>query len=309
MTARTLCVPTQKTAQRLDVILSQLMPEFSRSKIQQWLKLGQITINQSICKAKAQVYGGELVCVDLLPDISIIESQPEPIPLNIVFEDEHLLVVNKPAGLIVHPGAGNPNHTLVNALLFHDKTLAQLPRAGLIHRLDKDTTGLLIVAKNLIAHTQLIRQMQAREIKRSYLALVDGHMYGTGIVDTFYGRHPRQRLKMAVCAQGKQAITHFSVSKCYFDTTLLKIKLQTGRTHQIRVHMAHLGHPVIGDQLYNNKQKKDPQNMLTTFSRQALHACSLELDHPVTGAVLSCMAPLPNDFADLLEFLDETFIG
>ncbi len=309
MDARNLRVPTQKTSARVDVILAQLLPEFSRSKIQSWLKSGNITLNQRQCKSKDQVYGGEVLNLDLPADITIIEAQAESIPLDIVFEDQHLLIINKPAGLIVHPGAGNPNHTLVNALLFHDPKLAQLPRAGLIHRLDKDTTGLLIIAKSLSAHTQLIRQMQAREIQRSYLALVYGCVYGSGTIDTFYGRHPRQRLKMAVCTNGKQAITHFSVDKNYADTTLLRVKLETGRTHQIRVHTAHMGHPIVGDQLYSSKPRKCTQNALTTFARQALHAYSLELNHPITGFALSCSAPPPQDFMDLMEILDATLSG
>ena len=309
MSERQLCVPTQKNAQRVDVILAQLLPEFSRSKIQSWLKSGNITLNQRACKAKEQVYGGEILRINVQSDMPTSAAQAESIPLDIIFEDEHLLILNKPAGLIVHPGAGNPNHTLVNALLFHDPLLAQLPRAGLIHRLDKDTTGLLIVAKSLVAHTQLIRKMQAREIQRSYLALVSGYMHGFGTIDTFYGRHPRQRLKMAVCTHGKNAITHFSVQQNYAGATLLQVKLQTGRTHQIRVHMAHLGHPIIGDQLYNSKQKNLTQNALTTLTRQALHAYSLELDHPITNAKLSCTAPLPQDFLDLLETLDDSVLS
>jgi len=309
MSERTLCVPTQKTAQRLDVILAQMLPEFSRSKIQSWLKSGNITLNKRTCLAKEQVYGGELLLIDVQSETNESAAQAESIPLDIIFEDEHLLVINKPAGLIVHPGAGNPNHTLVNALLFHDPMLAQLPRAGLIHRLDKDTTGLLIIAKSLVAHTQLIRQMQSREIHRSYLALVSGSMYGSGTVDTFYGRHPRQRLKMAVCKHGKQAITHFITQQNYLGSTLLRVKLETGRTHQIRVHMAHLGHPIIGDQLYNSLQKNINQHSLKSFSRQALHAYSLEFEHPITRDLLALSAPLPRDFLDLLETLDARVVS
>ena len=232
MDTRKLCIPEQKTSARVDIILAKMLPEFSRSKIQSWLKSGNITLNQRQCKSKDQVYGGEILQLDLPIDVTILADQAECIPLDIVFEDQYLLIINKPAGLIVHPGAGNPKHTLVNALLFYDPQLAQLPRAGLIHRLDKDTSGLLIIARSLSAHTQLIRQMQAREIQRSYLALVHGCVYGSGTIDTFYGRHPRQRLKMAVCTKGKIAITHFSVNKNYANATLLRVKLETGRTHQ-----------------------------------------------------------------------------
>ena len=218
--------------------------------------------------------------------------------------------MNKPAGLVVHPGAGNPQHTLVNALLYHAPSLQHLARAGIVHRLDKDTTGLLIVAKTLETHTRLIRQMQAREIQRCYQALVYGQVISGGEIDTYYGRHSRNRLKMAVCAQGKQAITTYTVRKKFEHFTLLDVTLMTGRTHQIRVHMAHINHPVVGDQLYGGRSRipagisNELRQVIQPFKRQALHACSLSFNHPHTDEELILTAPLPDDFQFLLTNLD-----
>ena len=271
---------------RVDVVLAQLFPDFSRSQLTNWLKEGAITLNQRPYKPKDKVCGGEHVILHVTLTARSNESQAEDIELAIVFEDEHIIIINKPAGLVVHPGAGNPEHTLVNALLFHDKSLEHLPRAGIVHRLDKDTTGLLIVAKTLTSHTSLIRQMQARKIERHYLALVQGHIIAGATLDTFYGRHPRNRLKMAVCGKGRQAITQFSLNKQYHYFTLLDIKLLTGRTHQIRVHMAHINHPVVGDPLYGGRARfpagitDELRLLLQQFKRQALHASTLSFNHP-----------------------------
>lgn len=299
-------IPNEYHGQRVDTVLAQLFPDFSRSQLTTWLKEGAITLDQRSYKPKEKVHGGERVELRITFTAKNSEFQPEAIPLDIIFEDDHLLVVNKPAGLVVHPGAGNSEHTLVNALLYHAPVLQNLQRAGIVHRLDKDTTGLLIVAKTLTAHTNLVRQMQAREIHRHYLALVHGHVIGGGTVDTFYGRHPRNRLKMAVCAQGRQAITQFTVEKQYQYFTLLNVTLMTGRTHQIRVHMAHLNHPVVGDPLYGG-QARIPAGLTNTlrqtikqFKRQALHACHLSFVHPHTQKVLTFSAPLPDDFQLLL---------
>lgn len=301
-------VPSEYHGQRVDVVLAQLFPDFSRSQLTNWLKEGAITLDQRQYKPKDKVYGGEQIKLNITFTAKDVELQAEAIPLDIIFEDEHLLIVNKPAGLVVHPGAGNPQHTLVNALLYHSPALHHLPRAGIIHRLDKDTTGLLMVAKTLPAHTSLVRQMQAREIQRHYLALVHGHIIGGGTIDTFYGRHPRNRLKMAVCIHGKQAITQFTVQKQYQYVTLLNVTLQTGRTHQIRVHMAHLNHPVVGDPLYGG-QARIPAGITDTlrqtikqFKRQALHACTLSFMHPHLQKKLTFTAPLPDDFQLLLTF-------
>ncbi len=296
--------------QRVDVVLAQLFPDFSRSQLQNWLKEGSITLNQRHVRPKDKVLGGELVKLHIMPTIINSKSEAEDIPLTIVFEDEHLLVVNKPAGLVVHPGAGNREHTLVNALLHHAPSLHQLARAGIVHRLDKDTTGLLVVAKTLTTHTHLIRQMQARDIKRHYLALVYGHVIAGGVIDTHYGRHPRNRLKMAVCAQGREAITEFSVRKKYHHFTLLDVTLMTGRTHQIRVHMAHIHHPIVGDPLYGGRSRYPAgitdrlRQALQHLKRQALHAYTLSFIHPQSEERLTFTAPLPDDFQSLLSLLD-----
>jgi 23S rRNA pseudouridine1911/1915/1917 synthase len=309
MLTRDATVSVEDHGQRADVALTHLFPEFSRSQLSQWLKQGDITFNAHCLKPKDKVLGGELVRMHVVlqtPDTHLAEA----IPLDVVFEDESLLVINKPAGLIVHPGAGNPTHTLMNALLHHAPCLHDLPRAGIVHRLDKDTTGLLIIAKTHTAHTDLIRQMQARTINRHYQTLVQGHVIAGGVIDTAYGRHPQNRLKMAVCLHGKQAITHYFVNKQYHHFTLLDIKLMTGRTHQIRVHMAHMSHPVVGDPLYGSHTPNmralslETQTLFNGFKRQALHAKQLIFTHPNTQERLTMLAPLPDDFQSLLTHLD-----
>ena len=303
-------IPKEAHGQRLDVALATLFPEYSRSQLQHWLKQGSITLNERSCPAKEKVLGQENVRLIIPTPMSHDTHEAEPIPLNIIYEDEDLLVINKPAGLVVHPGAGNKNHTLINALLYHNPSLSHLPRAGIVHRLDKDTTGLLIVAKTLIAHTQLIRQMQARDIHRHYITLVYGHVISGGLIDTYYSRHPRHRLKMAVATHGRQAITEFSLRKQYQYATLLDVTLMTGRTHQIRVHMAHINHPVVGDALYGGRARlplglTEPlRQALQSFKRQALHAHQLLFSHPITQEPLTLVAPLPDDFQSLLTALD-----
>lgn len=308
-----LTVPMSLHGKRMDAALAELMPDYSRSQLTSWLKQGKITVDGRTPKPRDKVTGGERI--DFLIDLTALDSQmdhckPEDIPLDVIYEDDQVLLINKPAGFVVHPGAGNPSHTLVNALLFHAPELAQLPRAGIIHRLDKDTTGLLIVAKTLTAHTNLTRQMQERSIQRSYVALVQGHLIAGSEIDTCYGRHPRNRLKMAVCKQGKQAITRFSIRKQYQTFTLLDVQLLTGRTHQIRVHMAHINHPVVGDQLYGGRIRYPHEaseqliQQLQLFKRQALHAKTLTFQHPANDKLLTFEAPLPEDFQLLLDELD-----
>lgn len=303
-------VPSEHHGQRVDVMLSQVFPDYSRSQLQQWLKEGAITLNDRILKAKEKVLGGEHVKLNVILEAANTSLEAEDIPLELIFEDEYLLVINKPAGLVVHPGAGNQAHTLVNALLHHAPTLTHLPRAGIIHRLDKETTGLLIIAKTLEAHTQLIRQMQAREINRHYLCLVYGHVISGGTVDTYFGRHPRNRLKMAVTTQGRQAITQYSVNQHFPHFSLLDVTLMTGRTHQIRVHMAHIKHPVVGDPLYGGRARYPAgisdalRDGIQGFKRQALHAKTLSFTHPITEKRLTFSAPLPDDFKFLLSILE-----
>ncbi|STX28752.1 uracil hydrolyase [Legionella beliardensis] len=306
-------IPKEMHGQRIDVVLAQLYPDYSRSQLSQWLKEGKIKVNHHQLKPKDKILGGEFIDFDVnldFLDTKLEHIQPEAIPLTIIFEDEDLIVINKPAGFVVHPGAGNPTHTLVNALLHYHPPLECLPRAGIVHRLDKDTTGLLLIAKTLTAHTYLVRQMQARQIKRRYLALVQGHVIAGEEIDTLYGRHPRNRLKMAVCEQGKQAVTRFTVAKQYQVYTLLDVELLTGRTHQIRVHMAYINHPIVGDPLYGGRMrmpKEASAELLLTlqqFKRQALHAHTLTLTHPTNQQPLTLKAPLPDDFQQLLILLD-----
>lgn len=306
-------VPREYHNQRIDSVLAHLLPEYSRSQISTWIKSGTILLNQKTCKPKDKVLDGDLIEIDV--DLTVVDNDfnqcaPEEIPLDIIFEDEDILVLNKSANMVVHPGAGNREHTLVNALLHHAPALHHLPRAGIIHRLDKDTTGLLVVAKNLPAHTFLIRQMQARQIHRHYITLVQGHIISGGIIDTGFGRHPRNRLKMAVLEEGRQAITYYSVKKQYQDFTLLDVQLMTGRTHQIRVHLAYINHPVFGDPLYGGRMRfpahanEQLRILIQNFKRQALHACTLTLEHPQTKNELTFSAPLPDDFNLLLNTLD-----
>lgn len=305
-------VPHHFCGQRIDSVLAQLLPEFSRSQLCQWLKEGRIRVNQNLVKPRNPVIGGEEIHAEI-PEKQQEYAKPENIPLDIIYEDEALLIINKPAGLVVHPGAANPNHTLVNALLHYMPSLDLLPRAGIIHRLDKDTTGLLLIAKHLISYNMLVRAMQAREIKRIYTTLVNGPISLSGSVKTNYGRHPHNRIKMAVCKQGREAITFYRVKKNYPQFALLEVELLTGRTHQIRVHMAHIRHPVVGDPLYGNRsaylnQKNEAlREQLQLFKRQALHARSLSFHHPTLKELLTVEAPLPDDFQHLLHCLDEDF--
>jgi 23S rRNA pseudouridine1911/1915/1917 synthase len=302
-------VPFSMSGLRFDQAASELFPDFSRSRLQSWIKDGQLKINGKIGKSKDKVIGGETL--DLNAELEAQgDWQPEEITLDIVHEDDDLLIINKQAGLVVHPAAGNYTGTLVNALLNHIPELINLPRAGIVHRLDKETTGLMVVAKTLEAHTDLVAQLADRTVSREYEAVAVGAMTGGGTVNAPMGRHPIHRKLMAVLSQGgKRAVTHYRVATRFPHHTHIKVKLETGRTHQIRVHMAHIGFALVGDKTYG-KSFKIPKGAnshlieaLKAFPRQALHAAKLGLEHPGTGEYTEWTAPIPEDFKGLLAAL------
>jgi len=297
---------------RLDQALAKILPEYSRSRLQEWITQQQVKVNGEFALPRQKVWGGENL--EVIPQ-SHPADQPyraEDIKLDIVHEDEALLVINKPAGLVVHPGSGNWEGTLLNALLHHAPQLSEVPRAGIVHRLDKDTSGLLVVAKTIPVQTALVRQLQERTVKREYLALVYGEIRLGGEVDEPIDRHPSQRIKMAVVEKGRHALTRYQVEEKFPSCTLLRCQLETGRTHQIRVHMAHIKHPLVGDRTYlKGAQKCIPElrEMLYGFPRQALHATRLGLDHPVSGNSIEWNAPLPEDMSQLLQRIRETVLS
>jgi len=305
---QTLLVPPEHAGQRLDQSLAALLPEYSRTRIKDWIDSGQVLINGSKLRPKDRVVGGERVEVSAeLPDA--VAVAPQSIGLEIVHQDRYLLVINKPAGLVVHPGAGNAAGTLQNALLHFDPSLSVLPRAGIVHRLDKDTTGLLVVARTLEAHTALVRALEAREVSREYEAICVGVMTGGGTVDAPMDRHPTDRLRQAIRENGREAVTHYRVLHRYRGHTHVRVQLETGRTHQIRVHMAHIRYPLVGDRVYGGRAilPKGASTVLIDalrgFKRQALHAAKLAFEHPVTDKPVECEAPLPDDMRELLGIL------
>ncbi|MDT3735513.1 MAG: 23S rRNA pseudouridine(1911/1915/1917) synthase RluD [Denitratisoma sp.] len=299
--ARVLEIPADCAGLRLDQALARLLPEHSRSRLAAWVKQGKVSLDDTPADAKRKVWGGERITLEEETLPGETAQQPEDIPLAILHEDAHILVIDKPAGLVVHPGSGNWQGTLLNALLHHAPQLAGIPRAGIVHRLDKDTSGLLVVAKTLEAQTDLVRQLAARTVRRHYLALAHGRVARDGVVDAPIGRHPVQRTKMAVVGGGRAARTHYRVLERFAHATLLECALETGRTHQIRVHMADIGHPLVGDPVYG--PRKPRQARLEAFPRQALHAWRLALVHPATRTETGWEAPLPEDFAALLASL------
>jgi len=302
-----LIVPAECAGLRLDQALARLLPQHSRSRLQDWLRAGRILVEGIAgADAKRKIWGGEEIRVAAAPDPRMEPDAAEDIALDIVHEDGEILVLNKPAGLVVHPGSGNWQGTLLNALLHHAPQLAAIPRAGIVHRLDKETSGLLVVAKTLEAQTDLVRQLQAHTVQRHYLALVHGAVERDGTVDAPIGRHPTQRVKMAVVAaerQGKEARTHYAVRERFAHASLLECRLETGRTHQIRVHMAAIKHPLVGDPVYGKRGVSTSQPALRVFPRQALHAWRLSLAHPRSHLEMAWEAPLPEDFAALLASL------
>jgi 23S rRNA pseudouridine1911/1915/1917 synthase len=301
-------IPGALRGRRLDQALAELVPDYSRSRLQQWIRGGQVTLDSRVPKSRDIVQGGEVVQIDAeLPAESA--CRPQAIPLSLVYEDADVLVINKPPGLVVHPAAGNPDGTLQNALLHHDPGLAALPRAGIVHRLDKDTSGLMMVARSLTAHKRLVAALQAREIRREYLAVVQGVLTAGGEVEAPIGRHPVDRKRMAVVAGGKAARTHYRVVERFRAHTLVRLQLDTGRTHQIRVHMAHIRCPVVGDPVYGGRLRQPRgagealRSVLQNFRRQALHAERLAFRHPGSGEPVSWEAPVPPDMQALIEAL------
>lgn len=280
---------------RLDQALAQLFPEYSRERLKGWVLDGYCKVDGSVLKPKDKVAGGEQVIIQATLQEEVT-WQAEELPLDIVYEDEDLLVINKPANLVVHPAAGNRAGTLVNALLNHAPELSNIPRAGVVHRLDKDTTGLLVVARTLAAHTSLVEQMQARSISRIYEAVVHGIFLAGSTIDEPIGRHPHDRKKMAVVGDGREAITHYRVIKKFAKHTHIQVQLETGRTHQIRVHMAHVKHPIVGDKTYAPRMQHN-------FPRQALHARTLGFIHPSTDEEISFTSELPADMQALIKTL------
>ncbi|MGB1236949.1 MAG: 23S rRNA pseudouridine(1911/1915/1917) synthase RluD [Pseudomonadales bacterium] len=307
-------VPSELTGKRLDQVLAQLFPEYSRSRLTTWIKEGAVSVDGKQVRPREKLFGGEKVVIS-----TVIEDQdehlPQDIPLDIVYEDDDILVVNKPAGLVVHPAVGHRDGTLLNALLHHYPDIALVPRAGIVHRLDMDTTGLMVVAKTIQAQTDLVEQLQERTMGREYEAIAQGIMTGGGCVEQPLGRHATNRQKMAVVTMGKEAITHYRLLQKFRAHTHIRLKLETGRTHQIRVHMAYINHSLVGDQTYGGRSRfpkgVEPETVaaLRNFKRQALHAKRLELWHPATGELMSWEVPLPDDFAAILELLKEDAEG
>ena len=299
-------VPEELAGLRLDQALAALFPAYSRARLTRWVKEGQVLVDGERRRPRDPVHGGETVALEAEQEVET-RWRAQAIPLDIVHEDEAVIVIHKPAGLVVHPGAGNMDGTLSNALLHHDPALELVPRAGVVHRLDKDTSGLLVIARTLAAQKSLVEQLQARAFEREYLALVNGVMTAGGTVEAPVGRHPTNRLRQAVVPGGREAITHYRVEERYRGHSLLRVRLETGRTHQIRVHMAYLKHPLVGDPVYGGRLRLPAGatpglvEALRGFRRQALHAERLGFAHPLTGEHVSWQAPLPEDMAALIE--------
>ena len=301
-------IPERMIGNRLDASLSEMLPDYSRSKITTWIKSGDALINQKTFKPKDKVNGAEIVCLTLNQKQSN-DWIAEKIPLNIVYEDEDIIVINKQFGLVTHPGAGNWSGTLANALLYYDSALSTLDRAGIVHRLDKNTSGLMVIARNEKSQKYLVEQLQSHSVDREYSAIVYGHMIAGGTVDEPIGRDPKDRVKQAVTTSGKDATTHYRAIDRFKSHTHVKAILETGRTHQIRVHLSYVGHSLIGDPMYGGrvrfpkKASEELKKALNNFKRQALHSKKLTLTHPISGESMSWKAPLPDDMLELLEVL------
>lgn len=305
----TATINESQLGQRLDQALAELFPDYSRSRIKEWILDDRVQVNgRLVNKPKEKMLGGEQISIDALIDEDM-RFEPQNLPLNIVYEDDDILVINKPRDFVVHPGAGNPDGTVLNALLYHYPDIADVPRAGIVHRLDKDTTGLMVVAKTVPAQTRLVESLQLREITREYEAVANGRMTAGGKVEEPISRHPTKRTHMAVNPMGKPAVTHYRVMEHFRAHIRLRLRLETGRTHQIRVHMAHINHPLVGDQLYGGRPRPlkgasdEFRDALREFDRQALHATMLRLYHPITGIQMEWHAPIPDDMVKLIEVL------
>jgi len=302
------CLLDDVAGDRLDQALASVLPELSRSQVQRWIDDGRVQLSGKIPSQRLRLQGRELVTMEC-ESITQTGSEPQPIPLDVIYRDDQILVINKPAGLVVHPGAGNPDQTLVNGLLHLDPSLAELPRAGIVHRLDKDTSGLLVVARTESVRLNLVDQLSERSVTREYLALVNGRLIAGGTVDAPIGRSAGDRRRMAVTPGGKPAVTHYRVEERFRSHTLLRVSLETGRTHQIRVHLAHVRHPIVGDPVYGGRAynpkgaSTELLDALRGFHRQALHATRLGLDHPTTGERLEWERPMPGDMLHLVEVM------
>ncbi len=303
-------IDAEQAGDRLDQALHRLLPDYSRSRIKQWIEQGFVSLNHGLCKPRQKVSTGDRVELDV-PEQKTITDEPGEVEFEILFEDDDLFVIDKPAGLVVHPAAGHRDGTLVNGLLALDPRLEQLPRAGIVHRLDKDTTGVMVVARNLSAHNRLVEALQARAVTREYVAVTRGVITAGRRIETGIGRHPQNRKKMAVRDNGKPAVTHFQVERKFGHHSLIRVQLETGRTHQIRVHMAHINYPLLGDPVYGGRGRvaagldERLVEQIRGFGRQALHAERLAFEHPRSGEPVSFVAPLPSDFSRLLDALSE----
>ncbi|ELM6648647.1 TPA: 23S rRNA pseudouridine(1911/1915/1917) synthase RluD [Vibrio vulnificus] len=302
-------VKDSQLGQRLDQAIAELFADFSRSRLKEWLLDGKVTVDGNVVtKPRTKVMGGEVITV-LAELEDEVRWEAQDIPLDIVYEDDDILVINKPRDFVVHPGAGTPDGTVLNALLFHCPEVAEVPRAGIVHRLDKDTTGLMVVAKTVPAQTRLVRALQKRHITREYEAIAIGRMTAGGKVDKPIGRHATKRTLMAVSPMGKPAVTHFRVAEHFREHTRIRLRLETGRTHQIRVHMSYIQHPLLGDAAYGGRARipagasEDVTAMIRNFDRQALHAVMLRFEHPITGEEMEFHAPVPDDMVELTETL------
>jgi len=301
---------TEKYAgKRLDVVVAELFPDYSRSRLKIWIEQGQVLLNGKTAKPKTKISGDEELQLTIQTIESEIACVAEDIPLDIVYQDESIIVINKSADMVVHPAAGHYSGTIQNALLYFDESLSSIPRAGIVHRLDKDTTGLMVVARNLSAHKYLVDQIQKHEVLREYQAVIHGVLTGGGMVDQPIGRHPRDRIRMAVRKNGREAVTHYRLLERFREHSHIKVRLETGRTHQIRVHMSHLRHAIVGDPIYAGRQRipagaqADLLAYLQSFKRQALHAWRLSFIHPEDGGEVSYEAPVPEDIQQLIRLL------